>query len=1251
MSEKKVRCHQFIGGRFHSGYGAGLTSRVQANGRQTIDYSAIHLEGRNDFVRDDYSAFEVVPTHEEKRCPGVFHVTNRVTAGTRMSRTYAVIPETGSIEDALSLLGQFPSIGEDEVSAYDEGKQTLTWRESQLPESYAPQERFALADDAARGELADFLAVYWSALFYEDRTVELCFDLRDPSLWRGHGTWARPEEISAEERGRLLIDLYKTQISDRLPRAVRAMASFSLGVVWQKRTVHKAVRCLIVTEDDKNAAPAFCFSLRRDAEGTVILSAGEVRGKVDDAERRLGGYLIRGEEGAPELYRAIEEVLRGKGKPESPILQGYDVYDAFVDLASRRSQAEQAENAGDKARRSLALAKLAMTKLYQKLYKLLRKADGDALTQAEAVRALLPLLRLIVDMVPLDSAEGADWCAQEHAFFAATLCERLALAVPGDETGKHEEILTRAFDAWCGDGAAMSIGGEAVLGEFPRDRFLSMVSGAVQSSAAVWEKASRYIAEHYVPLERPDAAPEEKAQTERLVASVGRGMTERDEEELRAWLKEVGIEDPRRRLELLQPLLLRLLGDRDEPLSPRPAATIRAEIPEAATEADGPARQVAAACDALLTERFAAWSEQGFAVGEDRETYPKALFLPLMTAWLDARTADSKDPREETEPVVERIRQQLTGYAPGIVPEEPEPIVRWYSEKGMPTEATYRDLEAWAEELRLKERERFALLLPVAAAMLSRGDIEPRPAFAAMVRAGQRTYELEEREEDRAVCRAAEDLLTERFTEWAEQRFAQSGESGDFPADLLAALMERWLEEKASRVRPGELDTLRPTFERMKDTLEDSAFRTVLPQIAKGMLEQLARGTVDIETYRSERKWLEDSDVSDQAAFGLLLPLAQKLLRRKDDLKDAGVPFVNGHWEQLRRWNGQHPGDEQLMDLQGREEAYLLQHLPEWVQCVTDAADIRETVENWQKDGMQKAQLDVEQLKGIRERLENEHIDLSLLEQQIAAMELRELCAGTATAADAELLSRIAEEHQALSEQKLEKNVRERDNALREAEATLARCFTAWSGIGFRAGSMAAPVGLVGRVLEQWCRTAAGASSDTIEKVAAKLEDHPEKGELPGSLKDTLLRLRVDAACRSVKDPEARRQDPALVGRLMGFWEGAAPDRQRKLAEALDEAARQEDAAAAEAIARELKARRHRLPEAAAGCAEWQRVQRRLNDEKVEELLRLAMKPEELSWDELGRRWQKDSAGQCSLEWRDILEKTSIGEALPRRLT
>ena len=71
MSQKiTFRSHQFLAGRFHEGYGRTEISRADEQGRrkQTIDYDAINLDGRNSFFYDGYRAYEIEPTHADWKC-------------------------------------------------------------------------------------------------------------------------------------------------------------------------------------------------------------------------------------------------------------------------------------------------------------------------------------------------------------------------------------------------------------------------------------------------------------------------------------------------------------------------------------------------------------------------------------------------------------------------------------------------------------------------------------------------------------------------------------------------------------------------------------------------------------------------------------------------------------------------------------------------------------------------------------------------------------------------------------------------------------------------------------------------------------------------------------------------------------------------------------------------------------------------------------------------------------------------------
>ena len=54
-----IKCHQFLSGRFHEGYGRNEFSREEVAGRkkQTINYEMINLEGRNNFCYDGYQAY------------------------------------------------------------------------------------------------------------------------------------------------------------------------------------------------------------------------------------------------------------------------------------------------------------------------------------------------------------------------------------------------------------------------------------------------------------------------------------------------------------------------------------------------------------------------------------------------------------------------------------------------------------------------------------------------------------------------------------------------------------------------------------------------------------------------------------------------------------------------------------------------------------------------------------------------------------------------------------------------------------------------------------------------------------------------------------------------------------------------------------------------------------------------------------------------------------------------------------------
>ena len=255
MSQKiTFRSHQFLAGRFHEGYGRTEISRADEQGRrkQTIDYDAINLDGRNSFFYDGYRAYEIEPTHADWKCPGVFCITNGIENGSQAARTYGLIPETGDIEDALRILREKPELSFSEFSDFDNGKKELTWHEGAWQS--LPRKEYVFEGESEK-RLRQFLTVYWNIM--SGRMMEP----ENHDVVALHLSLRLPEEMKGEEFQEL-VDFFSQQVVFHFPAAVQAMTSVAFGVPWAQRRMHPAAACIVTTsEKDLNANPVYSFDI------------------------------------------------------------------------------------------------------------------------------------------------------------------------------------------------------------------------------------------------------------------------------------------------------------------------------------------------------------------------------------------------------------------------------------------------------------------------------------------------------------------------------------------------------------------------------------------------------------------------------------------------------------------------------------------------------------------------------------------------------------------------------------------------------------------------------------------------------------------------------------------------------------------------------------------------------------------------------------------------------------------------------
>ena len=788
---KKIKCHQYLGGRFHEGYGRAEISKAEAEGRlkQTIDYETMNLEGRNTFIQDQYCAYEVVPTHVDWKNPGVFCVTNNTENGSQAARTYGIIPESGQVTDAFNLLLNKPQLSLEDFSAYDFGGKQLTWIEAEC-EDVELSSHYKLTEKAKQ-KLGQFIAAFWEAMSIR---------MNDPDTEERLPLCIKVIQTDGEsvDPFRHLVDFFACEIVSRFPKAVQPMTSVSFGVPWTKRNAHKGVVCY-VQSDDKELRMNQVFSFTLNAS-TKEVDISDNTHAAEDSMQEVAAVLLQGREAYPEVYRRLEDHFG-----DHPIVKSFDVFDLLVDAEQwkRNLMSLDRNSRAGKVRKFISENK---KQYYDSLYYTLIK--NCKCSAEDAFHILFPMLQNILEVMG-DIEPGTEFQSgfdkDDIPFFAAC---RKQLAQSGDYAeeiaGKLDQMLIRSFESWGEQNFNSSFLKKQIedQGAFPQETFRYIAEEALKSgnvkSKEVVDKIREYIRQNY----KLNYSSEQDREFISILMNYEDSSKVADETIVswEKWLTDCSETDIRKDIGPYATILLQWLeksGQSD--LGDRKIAGLRESLSNK-NEIDP---EVVKRADRLLTEHYCTWSKTGFTVDPGDRPIGKAAFYPIALGWLKRICNDPEaKPDRQNEEAIDAIQQYCRDYPQeNDVCQIAEEIFQYLCRTREITKDLYDLQREWLQDgCRVNEKRAFVLLLILADKMFAENESMGK---AGVDTVGDHMDDLARYNKDRKYETTVDtDALMKRETEFLLSNFAQWRQienekdfRSNLDTDILRDMAEQWQKD------------------------------------------------------------------------------------------------------------------------------------------------------------------------------------------------------------------------------------------------------------------------------------------------------------------------------------------------------------------------------------------------------------------------------------------------------------------------
>lgn len=815
MSEsfRSIKCHQFLAGRFHEGYGRTELSRMEENGRRklTFDYETRNLTGRNEFLYVGYQAYEIEPTHQQGKCPGVFCVTNATENGTQAARTYGLIPVSGNIQDALCILRNRPVMEFEQFAEYDYGREMLSWDETSWKD--APRKEYRLSE-AATDRLGQFMAEYWSTMYGRESgsrdvvALHLDFHLNDDALEP-----ATPEEQNREQFLEQ-VDFFANVVVPRYPEAVQSMISVCFGAPWTRRRIHPDAACIVTSEDDLKANSVYSFSITRSM-GVYDVDIGKidhVADKTDNTGEAIAKMLI-GQRSIPALYQNMTDFFRNIN--DSEILRVYEVLDLIMGIEIQKDRWE--ELPADKREKEIKNTATANKKKYELLFKTLRTKCGCS--EQDAFSILLPLLEQLLSMMQ-SIDEGTEFqnvfSAEDIRFFAG--CRRCLENMDDIQTADREKLnklLVDNYIAWSDQAFPSNIGKSTKQEDpvLPERMFYQLSSSALTENEQIGQETIKQIRDYYQEHYKLDQTDEVAKSFIELVIEKDSKLHEINEEyiqEWEKWLVECGLgKDLAGKLAILFPLYLKAF-DENSTISSEYVADFYDEIQrKLSDEMDEKITTLRDNAERFLLTHFDEWSEGQFRLLRD-QTISAERFCPIATKWLaDITSEQTEEPEknEQTLRVIEHIQEYLQD-ARDIQPMQDIPplaklIFQWIKDHFEVDKKQYEKQENWLNDCRVHEKKTVLKLLLQLASSLTDSEEKMDDAdvefvgehMDAVLKYQQEWTDPETFQLTKEITRKESDYLLEHFVEWRKSvnnsSMSQRGKN-----EKLVSMVSEWQSQR-----------------------------------------------------------------------------------------------------------------------------------------------------------------------------------------------------------------------------------------------------------------------------------------------------------------------------------------------------------------------------------------------------------------------------------------------------------------------
>lgn len=703
---KKIKCHQYLGGRFHEGYGRSELSRAVIDGKlkQTIDYETMNLEGRNNFIQDKYCVFELVPTHVDWKQPGVFCITNNTEKGSQAARTYGIIPESGDIKDAFDILITKPQISLEDFSAYDQGEKQLTWLENEYEDAELVPGSYRISD-GAKGKLGQFIAAFWEAMSIR---------MNDPDTEEKMILNITVQQSSDIENDSFpyLVRFFANEIVSRLPNAVRPMTSVSFGVPWSKRNSHKGVVCYVQSDDkDQRINQSFGFLLDPIAK-TVEISENSHVGTAEESMQDVASVLMKGPNAYPEVYIRME-----KHFADHPIVKSYDVFELLVESEKWKEKLltlDQNTRAG-KIRKFISENK---KQYYDILFYTLTK--NCKCSTDDAFYILLPTLQSILEIMD-DIEPGTEFQSgftpADISFFAA--CRKQLLRAEENEmiANKLDQILINNYQIWGEMNFAASFlkNKNEDQDSFPQELFLNISTHALKNekvnSKEVIDRLKTYIQSNY----KLDYTSEKDLDFVSALMRYEESVRLSDDsiESWGNWLAACSKTDVKKDIGPYATVYLQLLEKCEQSdLGEKKTAGLLESLLKFDSYKDTYSK-----AERLLLKHFCSWSKNSFMVDPGDRQIHKEGFYSITQKWLDEIESNTDETyNEEKEETIKAIQLYCQDY-----PQEneicliAEKIFRYLCREKEITKEIYISEREWIQDAcNVNEKKAFVLLLILA---------------------------------------------------------------------------------------------------------------------------------------------------------------------------------------------------------------------------------------------------------------------------------------------------------------------------------------------------------------------------------------------------------------------------------------------------------------------------------------------------------------------------------------------------------